>query len=159
MQWSKIKIVLTDEQKETLGDLKKQYQKNRKIFRRLKALEMRDKGRKVKEIMEITDASWDSVTQRFKLFCEWWFQLLCELHYDWRRTSEFEPYKWVILEMIDEKIYWSYKELHNAVCERLHTTKKQDALRKFCKKIWIWVTKSVLSDHEIVQIQRNKKKW
>jgi hypothetical protein len=143
MRWSKITIKLTEEQHETIKSLKKSHQKNWKIFRRLKAIEMRNEGEKIVEIMSLSEASWDSVTRWFKLYNEKWIEWLCKIAYEWRRLSEYEKYKDNILEMIDEKIYGSYKELHNDISKRFAITTTQNMLRRFCKKNWIWVIRSV----------------
>lgn len=138
------KVNLTPAEQLELTKLEKQYQSDRKILRRLKCIHLRNEWLLPWKIADKLDVSHDSITDRMKLFAKWSFKLLLDLHYEWRRKSEFEAYTEEIKQMIRDKIYGSYAELYDAISKRYNITKKQDALRKFCKKIWIWATKSVI---------------
>jgi len=138
------KVNLSPTEQLELTKLEKQYQSDRKILRRLKCIHLRNEWLLPWKIADKLDISHDSVTDRMKLFINGWFDWLLDLHYEWRRVSEFEQYEAEIKQMIHDKIYSSYKELHDAISKKYNITKKQDALRKFCKKIWIWVTKNAI---------------
>ena len=121
------------------------FEKNWKILRRLKAINFLIDWMKHRQVCEKLDISTDSLTRRTKLLCSWWLESLINLQYDWRRISEYEEYKEEILLMVDDNIYWDYREFHNAVHEKFTELKtKQDAFRKFCKKNEIWVIRNVI---------------
>ncbi len=111
-------ITLTTNQQLELEKLKKQYQAKHKVFRKLKCIELRSKGVKPKQVVELLDVWNDIICKWCNIFEEQWLQWLCETHYEWRRVSEFEQYKEEIRQMIHDKIYGSYKELYDAISKK-----------------------------------------
>jgi transposase len=145
MQWSKQHIKLNKEQAKELHQLMKKFQSDRKILRRLKAIDMLDKQFKIKDIVAKLDASHDSITDWWTQFLQEWFTGLCALKYKWRRKSEFEQHKDIIIWLIKMNTYSTYSELYSAVKASVWELKwKVDALYKFCKKNEIWVIRNVI---------------
>ena len=152
-------ITLNTNQQMELENLKKKYQAKHKIYRKLKCIELRFQGVKPKEITKLLDVWNDIICIRCKIFEKEWLQWLCKNRYDWRRVSEFEQYKEEILKMVDENCYSSYKEFYHEIKKKFNIKNKQDALRNFCKKNWIWVLKKQHSSHENVQKKMYNKQW
>lgn len=137
-------INLSKSQRLELKVLKRKYQAKHKIFRRLRCIELREKWIKPKQVAEQLDVWNDIICIRCNIFEKEWLWWLCNNHYDGRRVSEFEKYKKEIIEMVENNIYNTYKEFYHEICKKYAITKTQDALRKFCKKNWIWVIKNVI---------------
>jgi hypothetical protein len=137
-------ITLSTHQRLELKRLKKEYQAKHKIFRKLKCIELRASWEKPKQVAEQLDVWNDIICIRCNIFEKEWLQWLCQTHYEWRRVSEFEQYKNELIAMIENNIYNTYSEFYYEICKKYTITKTQDALRKFCKKNWIWVIKSVI---------------
>jgi len=138
------KVNLQPTRLKELNDLEKKYQGDWKILRRLKCIELKNDGNKPRKIAEKLDVSQDSVTDRVKLFLEWWFDKLCNMDYDDRYVSAYKPYEKDIKEMIDKNCYNSYKELRAKVEEVIKVWNEKTSLYRFCKKKWIQLTKSVI---------------
>jgi hypothetical protein len=138
------KVNLTPAELIGLSSYENQYQSNRKILRRIKCLRLRNEWILPWQIAEKLDVSYDSITDRMKLYTKWWFKSLLDLHYTWRRVSEFEQYRTEICTMIDEKIYGWYAELYADLVSKHIIKNKCDALRRYCKKIWKSVSRNVI---------------
>jgi transposase len=111
---------------------------------------MRGEWEKVKDIVNKLDVSWDVVTDWFQLYNDEWFDWLCKMKYEWRRVSEFEQHKDIIIDLIKNNVYNSYTELYVAIKDSVWEIKVWvDALRKFCKKNEIWVIVKRLNNSEI----------
>jgi transposase len=64
------KVKLQEKELMELNNLKKKYQGDWKIFRRLKCIELRSEGYKPRKVSEKLDVSQDSITDWVKLFLE-----------------------------------------------------------------------------------------
>ena len=76
-------------------------ERDSKIWRRLKCIDLKQKGHKHKDIAQILDVTIDTITDWLFLFNEGGFEELCKLNYEGRRISMLEKYK----VNIEENIY------------------------------------------------------
>lgn len=145
MQWSKKTITLSERQLIEHNQVMKIFQGEWKILRRLKALLMLHNWNKVKDILAKLDVSHDSVTDRVNIYISKGLQWLISMNYDWRRISEYEKHKEILVRLITENIYNSYLELYIALEREVWKLETGcPALWKFCKKNEIWVIKNVI---------------
>ena len=138
------KVKLPPTEQLELNNLKKKYQGDAKIFRRLRCVELRSEGVLPRQVFDKLDVSADSITDWVKIFLSWWFEALCDIDYDGRRESNYKPYEKEIRKLIEDNCYNSYKELRADIEEKFHVGNCEASLYKFCKFFWIRPTKSAI---------------
>lgn len=138
-----LKIKLLEDELLELNILKKKYQWDRKVLRRLWCMEDRNNWLLPWKIAKKLKVSQDSITDWVKLFLSWWLEVLCDIDYDGRRESDYKSYEKEIRKLIEDNCYNSYKELRADVEEKFHVGNSETSLYRFCKFFWIHPTKSV----------------
>ena len=78
-------------------------ERDNKIWRRLKCIDLKQEGYKHKDIAKILDVTIDTITDWLFLFNEGGFDELCKLNYESRRISMLEKYKEEIEKKIDKE--------------------------------------------------------
>jgi transposase len=116
-------------------------ERDAKIWRRLKCIDLKLKGHKHKQIAEILDVTIDTITDWLFLFNEGGFEELCKLNYDGRRVSVLEEHKVSIEEKIDKENVPTVKYLQHWLKNKFGIEIEHSWLSRWLKKNQIFVQK------------------
>jgi hypothetical protein len=146
------KIKLSTGELSELNKLKQKHQSNRKILRRLRAIEFNNNWFWTKYIKDSLDVWKNTVTEWFKLYNKWWFSTLIDLKFKWKKISEFEQYHSDIITEINNNTL-TYWDLYGKLKSKHNNLKSwMGWLWKYCKKKQILFSKNVKSNLENAQI-------
>jgi transposase len=134
------KIKLEELQEKELKERLKS-ERDAKIWRRLKCIDLKQKGHKHKEIAEFLDVTIDTITDWLFLFNEGGFEDLCKLNYDGRRVSVLEEHKSSIEEKIDKENVPTIKSLQDWLKKELGIEIEHSWFSRWLKKNQIFVQK------------------
>ena len=128
-------------------ELNKRLQRERdsKIWRRLKCIDLKQKGHKHKEIAKFLDVTIDTITDWLFLFNEGGFEELCKLNYDGRRVSMLEKHKKKIKEKIDKDVIPTVKFLQHWLKKEFAIEIEHSWLSRWLKKNKIFIQKDSLN--------------
>lgn len=128
-------------------ELKEKLERERdvKIWRRLKYIDMKQKGHKHKEIAKLLDVTIDTITDWIFLFKEGSFEELCKLYYDGRRISVLEDHKASIEEKIDKENVQTVKYLQHWLKNKFGIEIEHGWLSRWLKKNQIFVQKDTFN--------------
>ncbi len=131
-------------------ELKKRLKNERdsKIWRRLKCINLKQKGLKHKEIAEILDVTIDTITDWLLIFSEGGFNRLCKLNYEGRRASILERHKASIEEKIDKDIPPTVKYLQHWLKKDFGVEIEHSWLSRWLKKNKLLIQKNSLNTGE-----------
>lgn len=138
------KIELNKQQEQELGK-KLKTERDSKIWRRLKCIDLKQKGHKHKDIAQILDVTIDTITDWLFLFNEGGFEELCKLKYDGRRVSVLEKHKVDIEEKIDKENVPTVKCLQHWLKNKFDIEIEHSWLTRWLKKNQIFVQKDSLN--------------
>lgn len=116
-------------------------ERDAKIWRRLKCIDLKLKGHKHKEISKLLDVTMDTITDWLFLFNEGGFEELCKLNYDGRRVSVLEEHKASIEEKIDKENVPTVKYLQHWLKNKFGIEIEHSWLSRWLKKNQIFVQK------------------
>ncbi len=133
-------ITLSTEQKEELKALLK-LEKNVKIHRRLRFIEMKSQWKKNTEIMPILDVSMETCRDWMGIYLQKGFAWLCILQYIWRRPGKLTPKKEEIKKYVDENLVSTLSVLQNWIEKELNISVQTSWLGEWCKKNSIILTR------------------
>lgn len=128
----KYEIFLTIEELEKLKELKKKH-KDKRIFKRLHCIELKNEGMVNRRIAESLDVSERTVITWYKMFIEGGFEELCHFNYK-PRKSYLEDYSDEIEEYINEENISSSKKLQQILFERHNLVAPASTIRGYLKK-------------------------
>ena len=134
------KIKLEEAQEKELKERLKG-ERDAKIWRRLKCIDMKQKGHKHKEIAAFLDVTMDTITDWLFLFNEGGFEELCKLNYDGRRVSILEEHKANIEEKIEKENVPTVKYLQHWLKNKFDIEIEHSWLSRWLKKNQIFVQK------------------
>ncbi|MEA3378997.1 MAG: hypothetical protein U9Q69_05175 [Nanoarchaeota archaeon] len=134
------KIELSELQKIELNKRLKS-EKSSKIWRRLKCIDLKQKGHNHKDIAEIIDVTIDTITDWLFLFNEGGFDELCKLNYDGRRVSMLEKHKKSIEEKIEKDFIPTVKFLQHWLKKEFDIEIEHSWLSRWLKKNKILIQK------------------
>lgn len=154
------KIQLNNSQ---LSELKERLPKERdsKIWRRLKCIDLKHNDYPNWEIGEILDVHHETITDWCKLFLKDGFEGLCELKYEGRRLSKLESVKEKIKEHIESEMVPTLGALQHWLKETFEIEVEQSWLGRWLKKNSIFLTKNrslSLAKHQKKQLRRSGSK-
>jgi transposase len=134
------KIKLEESQDKELKERLKS-ERDAKIWRRLKCIDLKQKGHKHKEIAELLDVTIDTITDWLFLFNEGGFEELCKLNYDGRRVSVLEEHKSSIEEKIDKENIPTVKYLQDWLKKEFGVEIEHSWFSRWLKKNQIFIQK------------------
>lgn len=134
------KIKIEESQDKELRERLKR-ERDAKIWRRLKCIDLKQKGHKHKEIAELLDVTIDTITDWLFLFNEGGFEELCKLNYDGRRVSVLEEHKSSIEEKIDKENVPTVAYLQNWLKKEFGIEIEHSWFSRWLKKNQIFIQK------------------
>jgi transposase len=120
-------------------------ERDSKIWRRLKCINLKQKGLKHKEIAQILDVTIDTITDWLFIFTEGGFNELCKLNYEGRRASVLEKHKASIEEKIDKDTPPTVKYLQHWLKEDFDIEIEHSWLSRWLKKNKLLIQKNSLN--------------
>lgn len=134
------KVKLSKAELKELNRLKKK-ETNKKIFRRLQCLQLRNEGKSNQEIADITGACKDTVMDWIKIYNNEGLSGLRKLKYDGRRECVIDSHLDKIKQDLKENIFSTLAELQDWLKDKYNIDIGQSWLSKCCKKNSIILTK------------------
>ncbi len=128
----KYEIFLTTKELKKLKELKKKY-KDKRIFKRLHSIELKNEGMVNRRIAESLDVSERTIITWYKIFIEGGFDELCRFHYK-PKKSYLEKYSDKIEEYINEENISSSNKLQKILLERHGVVVPTSTIRGYLKK-------------------------
>lgn len=116
-------------------------QKESKLYKRLVALKMKNKGMTNQEISSILDVHIDTITDWFKIFVNNGLNELCELHLKNRKKSKLDDHKEELKKLIETKHITTLAEFQNYINKLFGIKIEYSWLSRYCKKNYIALIK------------------
>jgi transposase len=134
------KIVLSEKEKEDLEGRRKK-ERDTKIYKRLRAIEMRGEGEKCKGIANLLGVCIVTISNWTSLFLRGGIEAVCKLEYEGRRTSKLEPYMEAMREKVEEDSVMTLLQMKAWLEKEYQIIVDESWLSRFCKKNFIFRTR------------------
>ena len=134
------KIVLSEKEKKELEERRKK-ERDTKIYKRLRAIEMRGQGGKCKDIAILLGVCIVTISNWTNLYLRGGIEELCQLEYEGRRPSKLEPYMEAMRKKVEEDSLVTLLQMKTWLEKEYQIIVEESWLSRFCKKNSIFRTK------------------